>query len=58
MIVNYKIKRIKLKRQLSWTLLLVTLSVGCLEAQQSPIASGGNTSGIGGTVSYSLGQVA
>jgi hypothetical protein len=48
----------KLKRQISWTLLLVTLSVGFLQAQHSTVTSGGNASGIGGTVSYSLGQVA
>ena len=47
----------KLKRQISWTILLVTLSVGFLQAQQNTVASGGNASGIGGTVSYSLGQV-
>ena len=47
----------KLKKRTSWSLFLATLSVGFLQAQQSAVASGGNASGVGGTVSYSVGQV-
>ena len=47
----------KLKNRTSWSLFLATLSVGFLQAQQSAVASGGNASGVGGTVSYSVGQV-
>ncbi len=47
----------ELKKRTSWSLFLATLSVGFLQAQQSAVASGGNASGVGGTVSYSVGQV-
>lgn len=38
-------------------LLLLTLGLFALQAQEAVVASGGNASGSGGTVSYSVGQV-
>jgi hypothetical protein len=46
-----------LKKRTTWSLFLATLSVGFLQAQQSTVASGGNASGVGGTVSYTVGQL-
>jgi hypothetical protein len=46
-----------LKKRTLWSLFLAALAVSFLQAQQSVVASGGNASGIGGSVSYSAGQV-
>lgn len=40
------------------TLFIVTYSLVSLQAQQSVVAGGGDATGIGGSASYSLGQVA
>ena len=47
------------QKKISFTvLLLLGMGITALQAQQSANASGGNATGIGGTSSYSVGQVA
>jgi hypothetical protein len=56
-LIAQKTKNMKFKKRTSWSLFLATLSVGFLQAQQSALTSIGNVSGVGGTVSYSVGQI-
>lgn len=47
------------QKKISFTvLLLLTMGITALQAQQSTNASGGNATGAGGSASYSVGQVA
>lgn len=47
------------QKQISFTvLLLLTMGITALQAQQSGNAAGGNATGAGGSASYSVGQVA
>lgn len=47
----------KFKKRIAGVILLL-LSLGTLQAQKASLASGGDASGNGGSVSYSIGQVA
>ena len=47
----------KHKKLLFCTVLLL-LSIGALQAQEAVLSAGGNATGNGGSVSYSIGQVA
>ena len=51
--MNYKIKKLKLT-----AILLAGLGISTLHAQQSINTTGGDATGSGGSVSYSVGQVA
>lgn len=45
------------KRKTKLTLLLLGIALSTAHAQETVAASGGNASGVGGTLSYSVGQV-
>jgi hypothetical protein len=54
---NNKSRKLKVKCRAVATILTFFFSLSALTAQESVNATGGNASGIGGSVSYSVGQV-
>lgn len=48
----------KHKKMILTVLLLLSIGIAALQAQQSVVASGGTATGSGGSVSYTIGQVA